>query len=131
MRRVRPILLAALAGLTVNVAVRAAEGTPPSDTPVDIPEAPVTTSTVEVGLPPVPPQIGEPAYSCPEYTRGRRVLAGELQDLECDVNPPQVLDLVMYPKRLNGETWRQRCLDLGGRPVTHRNGQKRCQDVDY
>ena len=89
---------------------------------------------VAVGQPPVPyttqPQVSVSA-SCPEYTRGRRVLAGEFQDLECDVSPPQVLDLVMYPRRLNGETWRQRCLDHGGRPWSHRDGTKRCQDVDY
>lgn len=127
MHRVKPILLAALAGLTVNVAVRAAEGTPPSDIPVDIPEAPVTTITVEVGLPPIPPSIGEPAYSCPEYTRGR-VLAGELQTLKCDVSPPQKLDIQMFKGRLHGESARQRCNDMGGHYYARKN---KCNGVDY
>lgn len=103
----------------------------------------VTTVALLCGLSPgdlTNASIGEPddhtKHLCPEYTRGSdgngRVLAGEFQTLTCDLRPPQHLDLVMYPRRIDGESPRERCDDMGGRLIRHSKSRKlRCLDVDY
>lgn len=100
------------------------------------PSDPTNAEEQATGKPPVPPsgQIGEPddstKHRCGEYTPGR-VLVGEFQTLKCDVQPPQKLDVVLFKGKFDGLTPRERCDHSGGHFHKHRNGQLRCNGIDY
>ena len=68
-----------------------------------------------------------PRPECAEYMPNR-VLFGELQTVNCDVSPPQHLDLQMFPHKLDGHTPKYRCDHMGG----HYNARRhRCMNIDY
>ena len=86
-------------------------------------------AVIACGLSPSDPgeAADTPRPECAEYTPGR-VLFGELQTVNCDVSPPQHLDLQMFKGRLDGHSPKYRCDHMGGYFSAKR---VRCLDIDY
>lgn len=70
-----------------------------------------------------PPQIGKPLCI------SNVVVAGEYQEVSCDVTPPQRLDIEMSPE---GDQ-EARCNHMGGKFIARQDegGEDICQGVDY